>query len=399
MRRKIDTTYWFDASFEKGALITEAEAQQQIATGNTAIHHLGELLLCEEFPFKKGDFPLLRAEGVGREECIALGKIAVGAICEAADESPPLSLHMLGRLYILGLGIYPYTYYHGGRLRSFEELWRLTGSPEGHTFGRFDRWGVRQFRKLAENVEAQVGKKPTKVDYIAYAAEHPRSPGLGIINEKVDGVSRLNELIGYPAVKDWVDEDYIMFGVNFVEVNGTEKLTKATIDILSERQRGPSYSSLKVHFSSWENYKKLVQQHIIDTKLHVSRYRTAATSGDLPAEYAQLSDNELLQRGARFELINELAPDLSSEYKQVLANRSRADNFAASFAKLIARFNLPRVAAGVVELEAKRMGLDEFIWPRAARYRDHISVSDEELAERRRIHAKKHRQWKSRKAA
>ncbi|HSW79192.1 MAG TPA: hypothetical protein VLG47_00260, partial [Candidatus Saccharimonadales bacterium] len=305
----------------------------------------GELLLAadKDFPFKPGDFDVLepKEHGITREKCIEIGKIAVLAMAQEAGEPVALSRSILRRMYIMGLGIRPQAYTEARfgftGFKNLAAFKRAVGSPEGFVRNRYKNWSQARWSKAAAEVEAVVGGKPEEPDYRAYADAHPDFPNVDAIIRHAGGVGMLNELRGYPAVIRWGEEEYIEFGVHFIEVNGEDNFLVDAFNILASRQRGPGVSSIFRNFDSWEKYKQQVFDKIAWTQEKIASYRHKVASGDLPARWNELSDEVLLIRGAKMEVINRLAGGLDAREKQNIVINS---NFAASLVRYAKEYNV-----------------------------------------------------------
>lgn len=397
------TILYFDPTEQQGRLV-EIAADAIPEDIDPRWQNYGRLLLAkaEDFPYKVGEFTLLRAQedGITRRKCIRIGKTALRAMEMEAGKPVALTSGILDRIYALGLGYETRAYFRSNRFKDMPAFRRAIGSPNRLPDNSFDRWSPNRFRQAAAEVEALKGGKPTEKDYLKYAETHTYFPGLRVIERLVGGIGSLNELLGYPDVKKWGDEDYINFGVHFVAVNGIEKFKTEAIDVLSNRKRGPGLTRIREYFGTWSKYKQNVLDKIAETESLIVDYRKQIETGDLPAKWAELSDEELLLRGSRMRVINRLAPELGEYEKNKTASLAQYKSFAPSFVYYAQKQEVAYLTEGEVEADAISVGLFNVIWPETPCYLPYIEVTDNELDKLRSSNNQAHAErWRARKRA
>lgn len=391
-------TFWFDET-AKGELIDERTAIVRQQGGNI-VHHLGELLLASEFQYKSGDFPQQPKRPWETEELLAAGGLAIRALEDAGDMSTPdkrFTGERFNRLHILGVG--PSRAPVTRHFHSMAHFREALGIHEGRT-DKYSQWSPRQLEAYAFKVARSLPspRKLRRSDLEAmYAAG--KGPSISFIENHFWSVGTMNEFLGYPDVHHWGVDEYIEYGVHVMLANGSDCLKRELLEVIAGRQRGPRSSTIRTHFGTMAQYRSQVHESLKRRQEKLSSYKRSITNGSLPAEYTELSDDELLQRGARFELINRLAPNISFNFKRTAANRRSADRFATSLATILAGFDLPAMSPGAIELEAREMALEAYIWPLLTRYKDYLYVTDSELTGVRDSNQERLRRWRARQAA
>jgi hypothetical protein len=387
---------WFDT--QQGNLF-EVSSDVEYSGINSRFVRLGQLLLAKEFEFQRGDFPLRPGGDWDREQCEEIGKVAVSELITISGKPVQVTSRMFDRLYILGLG--PSRKKRDGLYGNQEELQAAIGSPIVYRRGVFDNWTPKRFQTEAAIIEARVGGKPGVEDYEAAAATGS-FPRRRIVTRLMGGHDSVSELLGYPNVAAMSDNDFIEYGRHYWMRNGVDKFIELGFTLVAQRERGPSVSAIQAQFGTIANFKGEVRQRILERKEKLETYRFQIAKGTLTESCAALPDDELLQRGARMELINKITPRLLPRSKRGLANCRKAEDFAETFIAAVEDEN-KYVTAGFIETEAERLGLDRYIWPKPVYYndpsKDFIYVSDEELTQARKVRWIKKQEYLARNSA
>jgi len=344
---------------------------------------LGQLLIVDEFTVARQEH-----EGPSRkwtrDELITLGSTVVNLL-EKSGTGRPITKKMLEGLYSLGIGPQPENYLGTGKMfPTVQDFRDEIGAGKGYSRGRFETWTTEDFVGYGARVEHAIGRKPNQLDYRRFAEDHPEAPSVHIITSRLrGGLSELNERLGYPNTKTWTEDDYIDFGVRFIEVNGSELFKHGAILALSARRRGPGYASILRKFDSWDHYKTLVMGeyeertlvHEEERNSKLKCYRAMIDRQELPGEYAVLSDDQLLVYCARHALSLRVAPDMSRSRRRAAVEAKSTSKYVKA---LLDAPGTDSLAVGEVELEASILGVYDDLWPMDG-YKGYIKVTREEI--------------------
>jgi len=243
-----------------------ASAKTPIHPDNAAATHpahipegvmpLHELILTEDtFPFHSSDFR--RSTPHNWDKQLWLRVCGWGLRVLQADDTPRTNPTLLradiDRFNILGLcaGYRSISKWFSTMAAYRSEL----GLPEGKLMHVYDQWSTNDFITYAKKISQQLKRRPghtgrpSSYDYEARAHKtRNKGPGRRVLLERVGGVNALNELIGYPDIKTWSDEDFIEWGIKVQEANPHEPLGTNIFNILSRRDRGPSANTIASRF-------------------------------------------------------------------------------------------------------------------------------------------------------
>ncbi|HEV7454570.1 MAG TPA: hypothetical protein VGO07_04905 [Candidatus Saccharimonadales bacterium] len=244
---------------------------------------------------------------------------------------------------------------------------------------------IQILRQQAEILAADLGRKPRKPDYVE-AARHGRVARYVTIQKLVGGVTALNREIGFPDYSTWGDDEFINYGISFVETNGIQYLVPDILDIVARRGRGPWGRSAAIQFGSWAAYKEEINTILrLQSEAEITRaekitgYTNLLAAGQLPQYMNGLSDDELLSIAGKYHVINDCAADLPPSIQRKLILR-RAESFIKGI-----RDHKPKLSQGYIEMIAATHDVFNDIWPPAAVEQfvrpEHIFVSEREIAE------------------
>lgn len=361
---------------------------------------------------------LLRAEEVSREyarqsrgawtneDFLALGRVAFDLLRQLyPGTGVTLENRDMERMYELGIGPDPAKMVGKKRgIKSYEDIRTEIGAPPGYKpRGMFDDWTLADYVRYAAEVEAAVGGKPRPEDYDAYARRHRDKPPLHVVKKIRGGIKSLNERIGYPNFQTWEPEEYVDFGVKFIEVNGLDLFTSTAFEVLHKRRRGPRYLLIRKKFDSWPSYKSLVleaaaeqaEAQKFDREAKLQKYESLIEDGALPRGGKDLSERDLLVWGARHMLISALfGCKIRSAHRKAALSAKTNRTFVHALLEADATQSLH---IGRIELEASIIGVYDDLWP-MDQYKQYLRVSAEELATRKADAAEKMRQYRNCKA-
>ncbi|HSX43091.1 MAG TPA: hypothetical protein VLF59_03330 [Candidatus Saccharimonadales bacterium] len=242
-----------------------------INSDTAALLSVSGLLRTHDFPFHAGDFPIDPPAQWPRERCIEAGRLAVSVLLEPAPgervgqsmevskpaKTPRLTREHAERLYVLG--------HFPSRFTIRREFGSLSGLGQAAEIRMskntlYDNWPLAEYVKYAHSLATGLRRKPREPDYEALAHDG-KGPTLYQIAQRVGGIRKLNELIGYPNIHSWNEEDYLQWGVRVEKANRDGVLTARLITVLSKKKRGPSVSTLENKFDDLGVFQEKVAEH------------------------------------------------------------------------------------------------------------------------------------------
>jgi hypothetical protein len=328
---KVMTETWLDT--RTGDLLVGsaayAEAVEQSLPGDVRL--LTDVVRNENFSFTTQDFEKAKVDDWTREDYINFGKWAMKALNPHTEE-PKLIEEDIRRLYLLGLGPERRRIRRSEDFKKFSIFQELIGLPPKQVRypGRYDGWSEQNFVRYAKDLEAKLGHKPLATDYDDMAAEG-KGPSHVVIKRRVaGGVGFLDESLGYPNVKSWLEDDFVLWGVKVMEANPNTGLTWLMPDILGAKRRGPTMRAIFDHFPSWKKYKARVEEEYAlyqeqtqrAKKAKLEKYRTMISEERLPKHYARLKEDSLLTAAARYIITDTCLPSVSRAEKVDIAKLS-----------------------------------------------------------------------------
>lgn len=295
-----------------------AERLEQSEPGD--IRPLHELLTTPDFSYTVRDFQKAPVDDWALDDYRAYGSWLLG-IVQSGDGPPRLTRQQLQRAYYLGLGPDDSRISQPSRFGSITQFKLELGMPSVKISGLYDDWTFAHFVRHARQLAEKLGRKPTMHDYDALSHRH-KGPSYQVIQERVGGVGPLHDAIGYPDVRRWDTEDFILWGVQVMKSNeGT--LDWVMPDILAKARRGPSQKAIIDHFASWSGYKWRVEQEFerqtAIRRAKITTYRQAMSSGQLPGSLWHADTQEVLRTAGIYTLASTLLPAASVEAKLALA--------------------------------------------------------------------------------
>lgn len=335
------------------------------------IQPLPEALLDTNVILQKENYTRPWRPKVSREELIVYGKWISG-IVKAGNPKGWTTDDILERAYTMGLG-------PGPRLisRRFEgTLWRFrdeVGEKGGWAHTKYAEWTTRDYIEYGKRiVKGRHGKKPTIQDFHR-AFKAGKGPAPSFIHSHV-GISRLQELLGFPDTSTWTEEDYIAYGVRVMEANPGVDITARQFDELSQRKRGVSAKAISNRFDGKiSKFKEVVseayeqEQVIRELTLaqKTAQYEKMIAKVELPSELREQTDSDerFVIAAGKFRIIDTLAHDLpiSKKLEHALGTTDIwIDTLGADHAT---------ITPGRVERLALQMDIFDDLWP----LNDHLS--------------------------
>jgi|GEM_PF-1514377 len=391
------TEIWFDArGYEGHLLIGEVAVIPELEqSGIGDLIPLQDILLSEELPVDPDRYRKHRVTEWTAEDYLALGSVAFKVI-QRADPALTLERSHLQRLYDAGIAPRPRSMIGNNKpFESISELRDKIDAPQRYRpKGMFDAWTTDDYVEHARNVAVFAGGKPKMDDYIRYAAEHPEAPTFGIIHLRLKGgISLLNEYIGYPDTNGWGCDEYLDYGIKVLEVNGLAAFNQTLFVALSRGKRGPSHDSITRAFGSWSAYKAKVIETAEERNAEnsenrarkIKSYHELIEKGGLPADYAELDEDLLIQRGARYVVMKELLRTaVVSEARQRTIIETQTPK---AFVSAVMRAQANSVInAGHIEVTAEMLGVYDDLWT-PDDYRHYLKVDEDQLQATKRARA------------
>ena len=258
--------------------------------------------------------------------------------------------------------------------------------------GKYDTWsdqdlanhGERVLLALQSKTEGQTGRTNNLIEEIDRWARLGQGPGRRIFRRNGRNVMEIMALNGYADVKNMKPEDYVQLGVRFMEANHGSLPTVRAFDFLCKSMRAPNSVSFLRRFR-WADYLEQVQAaykrpdlYALEQKLPIIKQELK--DGTLP--HAAISDvtveqalKHVLNRRAKWLLVNELLPELDAEHK--LASTRGINLFFEGLIRT--RGNLSDTD---IEAAAARLDITEDLWPSRRKprpYMDYLRVPEELL--------------------
>jgi len=262
----------------------------------------------------------------------------------------------------------------------------ISGRPNYLSRGRYDNWQIEHVLAHLRNVSYEINEKPTKAILWHRINELGKDePSPRFISSRIP-FRRALELIGFPDVHSWAEDDYIHWGVRFIEANNGAKPSARTLDYLSKLKRGPSSSQIVRCFGKLNDYKisitEAYQSQIAEkTKVRqqkLSDIEEGLAEGGLTKElFVDVnSEEEMLHRYARFLVLDELLLGDNAKSKLSIATMSNKSVRANGFVGSIRKVN-NAITAGDIESSALSLGVFDYIWPPDKSYLETLKIPEE----------------------
>lgn len=321
------------------------------------------------------------------EKYLAFGKWIYAIV---AEPTRPQESHLNGRIITnanqAGLG--PSVRALRNNFTTITNFYSEIDAKDTHKEHLFDDWEIENFIAFVKQVGGK--KRPTIADFAAHAEKHPDKPQphYNYIYERfrdIGGVSKLLELAGYMAVRSWDDEDYIDWGVKFMQANGGIVPSKAMANYLSKKQLGPSEMGIRGHFPSvhdfqmgvLERWRQVEGGRLADRQEKLAAINEGLAAAELPpelfdADSDKVADNTLLEsdpdeavrRYAEYSVLGLILPGMDNSARVDLCLRTEKFAGKVGFTTAAKSAVLDGgITAGEVERGALMAGVFDDIWP------------------------------------
>ena len=356
---------WFDTR-TGDLLLGRAAIAGRIEEAGSEIVPIYELLVVDSFPFDVNSFTKLSTETWQKEDYIAYGKWVLQLLTIDNTPASPTQTHFR-RMYHLGLGPLEKNISKGLYFRNLTDFKSEIKAPISHGRGLYDDWSSEMFIEYGLEVARLCGKRPSITDFNQLSArgfdDRKHGPNYEQLKTRIGGISLIWERLGYPNVSHWVADDYIHWGAQVMEANHGELHWAAPL-ILGPKKRGPSKRSILNKFETWGNYVNRVTEeytiHLEQAQLSrrnkIIDYRQRITAHKLPKSFAELTDDELVSRVAKYKLARTLL-DQATEFRLLLISKTDERGVISH----LRRMN-PRLAADEIERQAMILGVYDDIW-------------------------------------
>jgi hypothetical protein len=350
---------------------------------------LAELLRTPDFS-PPGEYKKQQGSNWTREDCVALGQWVislisgvpgrtVSALESINDTAVPANAEIdhkyIARLYALGIGPDKAVIRRRfGRMWGYAEALGVRNTKSGD---KFRDWTLEQYVANAAALAKTLGRKPLRTDYEAQY-EAFQGPGIRMIVSRAGGISRLNELIGYPNIRSWEEEDFIDWGVKVRLANEGRPFTVRDIRRLAGMDRGPTLITIQKRFGSVSKFQTLVGE---ETEVVVREQEEQ--DGQLMAKHDELTAaGELvlpedadtaakLRMTAKYLVVRRCLPGMDRETAASMAALRISQFIPALMSKN------SQLTAGFVESTAVALGVFDYIWP-MDEWRQYLQVGSPE---------------------
>lgn len=329
---------------------------------------LAELILNKATSNQLNDLEPLDCNEWVKEDYRAYGRWLRNLIYEydSTFDTPTDSIYQ--RAFELGVGPEP------RRInRRFGPLWKFHDElefPGNYSRGKYDDWTTRDFVEYGKSVIVGLGgRKPVEADFQRWFKKR-RGPSPALLRDRIGGIGRLQELLGFPYIADWTEDDYIEYGIKVVLANKNKNITRDIFDALSKLKRGPSTRTIVNHFGMLSKYKEVILREAevaddldyIETKRKIIERNILLEKGVLPMELLEDIDTEdkktFLRHTATYILVDKLFGDEISAAEKIHLCGVQPKNLLKSI-----RAKKPALTPGYIESRAAMLGLVDEIWP------------------------------------
>lgn len=262
---------------------------------------------------------------------------------------------------------------------TYGNLYKEIKAPDTHIIGNFKEWSVDDYVDYIRRVGGD--RRPNAGEFDRRAKKDPTKPKADYMRatfRDIGGFNKLLELAGYPVIDLWDKDDYVSWGVKFMEANEGLVPTSRMTDFLSTKRLGPSGASIRNKFDKMGSYQREVIQAFEESvrkkdeeqAAMIVRIRADLLSGAIPSELfaagQDLAANDQLEIGkrdttayAKYKVLESVAPNIAVESRVALSLGVDQDR---SFVGAVRKRN-PHITAGDIEHAALVLGLFDYVWP------------------------------------
>jgi hypothetical protein len=339
---------------------------------------LGPLLRAPEEESRTWEHDRLSTQQWDQERFIRYGQWLNKVVAPPQENQKRMTRDIIinaGRLG-LGPGLGAIRNRFGHTSRFFIEI----GAKDTHRMGIFDEWTLGDFANYLREVGGD--RRPKRAQINALAARNPRLPKARLIEERFNEHGRFNgalTLAGYWVTDRWSKEDYLEWGLKFMDANNGILPVQSAANYLSKEQKGPSARTIHTNFGSLTAFQEMLRDRYAEH--HANRLQERAKmfkeieadrekarvprelfqfDGYEDASYEELrkkQGNSLLMRYGKYRVLENLLPGMTEERRVEIA---RGDD-GKGFIVLVRQSN--PIPAGEIEHTALVLGYFDEIWP------------------------------------
>jgi hypothetical protein len=338
------------------------------------IYSLGSLLRNTEVELPYENYDQVDGQNWPLDRYINYGAWILRAIDKPAKSGEKLiNARILDHSNKLGIGpsSVQITNKFGNKITNF---YREIRAPETHRPKLFDDWTIDDFIKYVKSVDGDTRPERKRIDQLS--KNNPQRPSSRVIHERfasIGGYKKIQELAGYTVVRNWDHQDYIDWGVKFIEANSGLKPTAIMLDYMSTKKLGPSASTVIVYgeFKKislyqamiMEKYEEFAADQVQANEETLSDIKAETIYGTIPNELflnnnSPVSESTMLNRYGKYKIISELVPNMSEEAKLSIASD---DSKNGSFEAAIRKHN--SISTGDIEYAGLTLGVFDYVWP------------------------------------
>ncbi|HVX48093.1 MAG TPA: hypothetical protein VHA05_01920 [Candidatus Saccharimonadales bacterium] len=292
---------------------------------------------------------------------------------------------VLQNAYKLGLG--PSAFAVRKTFDSYGKFYVAIRAKDTHNVGVFKDWELDDFVQHVKRVGGS--KRPTKEDLKRLSDMNPANPDPEYMHQRfhdIGGFRAILELAGYPVIDLWDRDDYIDWGVRFMQANNGVVPTSRMANYLSAKKLGPAARTISDNFTKLsifqnevcDEWRRVEEEKRKDMEDKLDAIRAGLASGSLPMDlfldqtqadrtYGPLSIEECLEqlpadetigRYGRYIVISALIPGMSEETKIEIASGQHERGFVNAIRK-----NHSDISSDQIEYEALMLDVFDYIWP------------------------------------
>jgi hypothetical protein len=343
-----------------------------------SVVELGPLLRAAEEESRTWDHDRLSTQNWDNERILQYGQWLNRIVSPPQENQKRLTRDIIinaGRLGLgPGLGVIRNRFGHVSRF--FVEI----GAKDTHRMGIFDEWTLDDFANYLREVGGESRPKRSQIN--ALAARNPRLPKARLIEERFSEHGRFNgalTLAGYWVTDSWSEEDYVEWGLKFMDANSGILPVQSAANYLSKKQQGPSGRTIHTNFGSLTAFQEILrnryaEHHAMRLQERAKMFKEIEADHDkrrVPLELFQFEGSEelsfdelrkkhgdnLLVRYGKYRVLEYLLPNMGEERKTEIALGGNGKDFI-----VLVRQSNP-IPAGEIEHAALVLGYFDEIWP------------------------------------
>lgn len=309
----------------------------------------------------------------GRDDYIKYGQWLSGVIDPHTKVARSLTVRILERASMLGLGPSPYVIRGGRFYNKISEYQKDLGLARIIRRNHYSAWTLETAVEHIEKVGAEEDCKPSIPILEKRLSEGKDEPTPRILRGVIGPLSlnKLYELAGYIDTRGWDNPRYLEWGVRYIDANG-EIPTAWSMNTLSKQNKGPSSNGAITHFGSVGKFQReLVEFYERETqRRQTERHRTLReileqrVGNTLPRQLfseAQ-SEEDILIRYTKYKILDDLFPTIVGGIKIRLSSTGQVGN---SFIAIVAQFSedFPGHLIDEMKARSKEIGTFNQIFP------------------------------------